>query len=70
MSGTITVNEEIKEWKEELNLFQVFRDMGYTLKVPAVLVRVNGELVRKSTWNQYVVPNGAVLQVVNVFRGG
>lgn len=70
MSGTITVNGKSMEWYKGMSLFDVYRRLGYTLKIPPVLVQVNGRLIRKSFWKEYTVPEGAVLQVVNVFRGG
>jgi len=70
MEKIITANGKIFDWNEGISLFEVFRGMGYTLKIPAVLVRVNGELIKKNLWNDYSVPEGAEIQVLNVLRGG
>lgn len=70
MQKMISANDKKIEWKEGLTLFEVFRIMGYKLKVPAVMVRVNGELIKKAMWNEYTVPEDAEIQVLNVLRGG
>ncbi len=70
MTDTITVNGEAMEWRADLNLFEIFRAIGYTLKVPVVLVKVNGETVVKSRWKEYMVPANADILIRNVFNGG
>ena len=70
MADTITVNREILEWNPDLSLFKVFPAIGYTLKMPMVIVRVNGEIIVKSRWNDYTIPPGADILVKNVFCGG
>jgi thiamine biosynthesis protein ThiS len=70
MSQTVTVNDEVMGWKEDLTLFDIFRHLGYNLDVPLVLVRINGQLIARSRWNGYVVPEDAGVQVLNVLRGG
>ena len=70
MTDIITVNGETIEWHADLDLFSVFRTVGYKLKVPVVLVKVNGETVVKSRWTDYRIPAGAVITIRNVFAGG
>lgn len=70
MADTITVNGEILEWHAELGLFDVFRIVGYKLKVPVVLVKVNGETIVKSRWTEYRIPAGSEITIRNVFAGG
>lgn len=70
MAETITVNKETLQWEPGMNLFKVFGAIGYTLKVPVVLVRVNGESVVKSRWKEYEIPLGAEILIKNVFCGG
>ena len=70
MAETITVNGEVFEWHAGWNLFDVFRTVGYKLKVPVVLVKVNGESVVKSRWKDFLIPPGADIVIRNVFAGG
>jgi len=70
MQNSITVNEKTFEWRKDLTLIEVLRLMGYTMKVPAVLIRVNGELIKKTLWNDYRIPEDAEIQVLNILRGG
>jgi len=70
MQKTITANGKIFDWNEGISLIDVLKDMGYKLKIPAVLIRVDGELIKKDRWNGYRVPEGADIQVMNVLRGG
>lgn len=70
MADTITVNGDVLDWRADLDLFDVFRNVGYTLKVPVVLVKVNGETIVKSRWTDYRVPVNADITIRNVFAGG
>ena len=66
----ITVNKKEYEWKEGLDLYGVFRMVGYTLKKPSVMVHVNGNSVKKDSWNRFTVEDGSEIEIVNLLRGG
>ncbi len=66
----ITVNKKEYEWKEGLDLYEVFRMVGYTLKKPSVMVNVNGNTVKKDSWDSFTVEDGSVIEIVNLLRGG
>ncbi len=66
----IHVNGKHFEWKDGMNLFDVFRVLGYTLARPSVLVHVDGAIVRKDQWNRFVVEDGSTIEIVNLLRGG
>lgn len=70
MAENITVNGAKHDWHDDMNLFEVFRIVGYKLKVPVVLVQVNGETVMKARWKDYVVPKSAEIFIRNIFNGG
>jgi len=70
MSYTVTANDRIIEWNEDLTLSDVFRSLGYRIDPPPVLVRVNGELIRKASWESCRLPAGARIQIVNILQGG
>jgi sulfur carrier protein len=70
MQKTIPANNRKLEWPDSLTLFDVFRSLGYTLRTPMVMVRVNGELIKKTQWKEYVIPEEADIRVLNVFCGG
>ncbi len=66
----IRVNNKEYNWTKGMNLYDVFRVMGYTLQKPSVLVHVNGEVVKKDRWDNYYVADESVIEVVNLLRGG
>jgi len=44
--------------------------MGYTLKKPSVLIKVNNTVIKKSEWDDYFIPDNSEITVVNLLRGG
>ena len=66
----ITVNNKEYEWKEGLDLYGVFKMVGYTLKKPSVMVNVNGNTVKKDFWDSFILEDGSVIEIVNLLRGG
>jgi thiamine biosynthesis protein ThiS len=70
MSYTVTANDRIIEWNEDLTLSDVFTSLGYRIDPPPVLVRVNGELIRKALWKSCRLTAGARIQIVNILQGG
>jgi thiamine biosynthesis protein ThiS len=70
MNDTVTANDRIMDWREDLTLPDVFRSLGYHIESPPVLVRVNGELISKSLWKSYRLSNGARIQILNILQGG
>lgn len=66
----ITVNNKEYPWKEGITLYNIFAAVGYTIKKPSVLVRVNNEIIRKDRWDTYIVQEGSKIDIVNLLRGG
>lgn len=42
--------------------------MGYTYH--AIIVRVNGELVRRASYDTYTIPDGADVKAIHLIAGG
>lgn len=66
----ITVNGKSMEWREGLMFSEIYAFLGYTGKSPKVLVKVNGEIVLRSKRRGYVIPDGSVIEVVDIRCGG
>jgi thiamine biosynthesis protein ThiS len=64
----ITAKGRQLDWHEGMTIGEVLEVLGYTF--PLVLVRVNGELVKKSRWTEFSVPDGASIDVQPVVAGG
>ena len=50
---------------QNIDLIREFQD-----DLPAVLVRVNGEIVRRKEWDSRTVPDEAVIEAHHVVAGG
>jgi len=68
--GMITVNGKSRQWEKELNFSEIYDFLGYTLKEPIVTVKVNGRLVPKEDRENYSIPDGAIIEITNILRGG
>ena len=68
MSKKITVNEQIIDWEENMTVDRILEIMKYTFKM--IVVKVNGELVKKEQYKTRVVPESADVRVINLVAGG
>ena len=64
----ITAKGKQFEWHENLTVQEVLERLGYGL--PLVLVRINGQTVRRRDWANARIPDGAVVDVQPVVAGG
>lgn len=46
----------------------VLKEMNYNFTL--LIIRVNGELVKREDWGIFVVPDGAVVDVLHLISGG
>ncbi len=66
----INVNGKSYNWSEELSIPDLLKEMGYRVKSPAVLVTVNGTVIRKNDWDSFIIPENGEISVLNLLRGG
>ncbi len=64
----ICVNQEEMEWKAGMTIQDVLDRRRYTF--PMIVVKVDGELVRKEAYASYVVRDGADVKVIHLISGG
>lgn len=68
MNKTINVNQETIDWEENLTIDRVLKIMNYTFKM--IVVKVNGELVKKEDYDTKIIPEGAEVQIIHLIAGG
>jgi sulfur carrier protein len=64
----IMVNNREAEWHEGLTVRGVMEMHNYTS--PKVVVKVNGDLVRKEEWDTFVINDGDDVKVIHLIGGG
>lgn len=64
----VEINGTKLDWEEGLTVKRLLEIMNYTF--PLIIVRVNGELVKKEDWGKYPVPQGAKVQALHQIAGG
>ncbi len=64
----IIVNGNEIVWEENLTVRGVLTKMNYTFKM--LVIKINGNLVRKADYDTTVVPDGAVVDVIHLISGG
>ena len=64
----IRVNEEAMEWEAGMTIQHVLDRRKYTF--PLIVVKVDGEVVRKEQYASYQVPDGADVKVIHLISGG
>ena len=58
------------EWTEKLSFADIYKFLGYTIKSPKVITRVNGQVVKRHEREHVDIPDGADVEVVNILCGG
>ena len=66
----ITVNGKQLEWHSRITFQELYTGIGYTLKNPRVITRVNGVNIGKNERSGYSIPDGAVIEIINTLCGG
>jgi len=64
----ISVNGRDFEWREGLTIQAILEERGYT--APRIVVKVNGEVVRREQWGTYVVRDGEEVRAIHLIAGG
>jgi sulfur carrier protein len=65
---TVTVNGNIIGWNEGMTVQDVLTVMKYSFKL--LIVKVNGELVKRDQYDTYIVPNNSEVDVMHLMSGG
>ena len=68
MENQITVNNETISWKENMTVDDVLKAMNYTFRL--IIVKINGELVKREDYQNQTVPDGAEVKVIHLIAGG
>ncbi|MBL7083180.1 MAG: sulfur carrier protein ThiS [Candidatus Aminicenantes bacterium] len=68
MDKKIEVNKEKIDWEENMTVDRILKIMNYTFKM--IVVKVNGELVKKDNYNTKIIPEGSDVQVIHLIAGG
>ncbi len=66
--GTIIVNGEPMPWKDGMTVADVLKIRNYIFRM--LVVQVNGELVKRGTYDQAKIPDGANVEVIHMISGG
>ncbi|MDC7225190.1 MAG: sulfur carrier protein ThiS [Spirochaetales bacterium] len=66
----LKVNGKDVEWREGLSFSELYRQIGYTISNPRVIVKVNGEKIAKAERKEYNIPDSAEIEVINTLCGG
>ncbi|NOR44743.1 MAG: sulfur carrier protein ThiS [Candidatus Delongbacteria bacterium] len=64
----ITVNDNIVEWHENLTVTELLKIMKYTF--PMLIVKVDGEIVKKNQYGLFLIPDDADVKVIHLMSGG
>ena len=64
----ITVNGESMEWRPGMTVADILKIRNYIFRM--LVIQVNGELVKRGTYDKAVVPDGANVEVIHMISGG
>lgn len=64
----VIVNGHKIGWKDGMTVQDVLDVMRYTFKL--IIVKVNGELVKRDDYHDFKVPDNADVEVIHLISGG
>jgi sulfur carrier protein len=65
----IQVNNRDKiEWQEGMTISDLLESLNYTYH--QIIVKVNGQLVPRDSYETYLVPDGADVKAIHLIAGG
>lgn len=64
----INVNSEPMDWQLGMTIRDILSKRNYTFKM--LVIKVNGELVKKTQYDDFLVPKGADVKVIHLVSGG
>ena len=64
----ITVNGDRMEWHDGMTVAEILEIRNYIFRM--IAVQVNGELIKRGTYEQTSVPDEADVQVILMISGG
>jgi thiamine biosynthesis protein ThiS len=64
----ITVNGNVLGWREGMTVRNVLDEMKYSFRM--LVIKVDGEIVKRDNWDTFPVPSGAVVEVIHLMSGG
>lgn len=64
----ITVNTVPLAWHDGMTVADILKIRNYIFRM--IAVQVNGDLVRRASYESTVVPDGADVQVIHMISGG
>ena len=64
----ITVNDNIIDWEENMNINFILKRMNYTFRM--LVVKVDGQLVKKNEYESTIVQPDADVKVIHLISGG
>jgi sulfur carrier protein len=64
----ITVNGDSMQWHDGMTVAEILKIRNYIFRM--IAVQVNGELVKRTSYDRAVVPDGADVQVIHMMSGG
>lgn len=64
----IEVNGQQVAWRENLSVRELLQICKYSF--PLLIVKVNGEFVARSDYDNFKVPDGSTVSVVHLMSGG
>jgi sulfur carrier protein len=64
----ITVNGTPIEWRAGMTVADILKVKNYIFRM--IAVQVNGELIKRGTYDKAAVPDGADVEVIHMISGG
>jgi sulfur carrier protein len=64
----IVVNGQPMAWHAGMTVAEILKIRNYIFRM--LVIQVNGELVKRGTYDKAVVPDGANVEVIHMISGG
>lgn len=64
------VNGKSVVWSPGITFSDIYKQIGYTISNPRVIVRVDGIAIPKNERKDYIIPDSSDIEIINTLCGG
>ncbi|MBN1232162.1 MAG: sulfur carrier protein ThiS [Candidatus Coatesbacteria bacterium] len=63
----LRINGETKEFEKNMGIIDLLSGLGITQNI---IIELNGEIIKKDNWNEIMLKDNDILEIVSIVGGG
>lgn len=63
----LRINGETKEFEKNMGIIDLLSGLGITQNI---IIELNGEIIKKDNWNEIMLKDNDIIEIVSIVGGG